>query len=273
MPEGDTIFRAATVLRRALAGERVRRLAVPRLLIDEREPATSVRTVEARGKHLLVRFDDGRVLHTHLGMSGSWYVDAPDRRRPRADHAVRALVEVPRATAICFDAPTVEILSERDLGRHPRLAALGPDLCADEPDLEDVLARLARLPGDTPIGVALLDQRVASGVGNVYKSETLFACRIDPWSPVGALDEATRRSLYATASGLLRRNLGGGPRVTAPGGVAVYRRAGRPCPRCGTTIVSARQGEAARNTYRCPSCQPAANERRVGGSAAVDASA
>jgi endonuclease-8 len=272
MPEGDTIFRAAAVLRRALSGERVQRFAVPRLRIDEREPVTSVRTVEARGKHLLVRFDDERVLHTHLGMSGSWHVYGADQGRRRPDHAVRALVEVPRATAICFDAPTVEVLRERDLRRHPRLAALGPDLCAEDADLDDVLARLARLPAETPIGVALLDQRVASGIGNVYKSEALFACRIDPWTPVGALDDATRRRLFATASELLRRNLRGGPRVTAAGGVAVYRRAGRPCPRCGTTIVSARQGEAARITYRCPSCQPAA-PGPVGGPAAVDATA
>jgi endonuclease-8 len=216
----------------------------------------TVRSVEARGKHLLVRFDDGRVLHTHLQMSGSWHVSpSPGRWRGPA-HQVRALIEVPGAVAVCFRAPVVELLWERDLARHPRLAALGPDLCAPHVDLDDVLARAARLPAETEVGVALLDQRVASGIGNVYKSETLFARRVDPFAPLAALVPDARRALWATASELLRRNLDGGPRVTAPGGLAVYGKAGRPCPRCGSPIRSRRQGESARTTYWCPGCQP-----------------
>ena len=257
MPEGDTIFRTATTLRRALAGRALVRFETPRLRARPPAAGSTVRSVEARGKHLLVAFDDGRVLHTHMQMSGAWYLYRPGEpwRKPRA--AVRALIEVPGAVAVCFSAPVVELLYERELRAHPRLSALGPDLCSPNADLDDALARLARLDPDTPIGVALLDQRVACGVGNVYKSETLFARRVDTFARVGDLDGRARRALLEKASELLRRNLEGGPRVTYQGWLAVYERAGRPCPRCGAPIRSRRQGEAARTTYWCPSCQPA----------------
>jgi endonuclease-8 len=255
VPEGDTIVRTAATLRPALAGKPLVRFEAPRLHFSPFPAGTTVRGVESRGKHLLIGFDDGRVLHTHLQMSGSWHVYRPHDRWRRPPHQLRALIEVPDAVAVCFNAPTVELLRERDLARHAVLASLGPDLCAPDVDLEEVLARLGRLPPETEVGVALLDQRVACGVGNVYKSETLFAVRVDPFAPLSALDGPSRRAVYRTASDLLRRNLAGGRRVTAPGGVAVYRRAGRPCPRCGTRIRSRRQGESARATYWCPSCQ------------------
>jgi endonuclease-8 len=258
VPEGDTIFRTATVLRRALGGKVVLRLEAPRLRFEPPPPGTVVRSVEARGKHLLIAFDDGRVLHTHLQMSGSWRVEAAGGASRRPSHQVRALVEVRDAVAVCLRAPVVELLRERDLARHPRLSALGPDLCSPDVDLDEVVSRLARVSADTPVGVVLLDQRIACGIGNVYKSEVLHALRLDPFAPLGDLDPAARRTLYARASELLRRNLSGGPRVTAPGGLAVYGKAGRPCPRCGTAIASRRQGESARTTYWCPACQPGA---------------
>jgi endonuclease-8 len=115
--------------------------------------------------------------------------------------------------------------------------------------------RLRARPPEPGIGVALLDQRVACGVGNVYKSETLFACRADPFARVGDLDVRARRDLLAKASELLRRDLSEGSRSTYGGGLAVHGRSGRPCPRCGYRIRSRRRGEGARTTYRCPSCQ------------------
>jgi endonuclease-8 len=253
--EGDTIFRTATVLRAALAGKPLVRFEAPRLRFGPFGPGILVRSVEARGKHLLIAFGDGRVLHTHMQMSGSWHVGRPGATWRWAAHRMRALIEVPDAVAVCFDAPVAELLRERDVPRHPRLAALGPDLCSPAVDLDEVLARLDRLPRETEIGVALLDQWVASGIGNVYKSETLFARRLDPFARVADLDAEARRGLYATASELLRRNLDGKPRTTAPGGVAVYGKRGRPCPRCGSPIRSRRQGESARTTYWCPACQ------------------
>jgi endonuclease-8 len=255
VPEGDTIFRTATTLRRALAGQALERFETPRLRARAPVAGTTVRSVEARGKHLLVAFDDGRVLHTHMQMSGSWHVYRPGERwrKPRA--AAVAVIEVPDAVAVCFSAPVVELLDAREVRIHPRLSALGPDLCSPIADLDEALARMDRLPPETEIGVAFLDQRVACGVGNVYKSETLFACRVDPFARVGDLDPSARRALLAKASELLRRNLGGDPRVTFEGGLAVYDRARRPCPRCGTAIRSHRQGETARTTYWCPRCQ------------------
>jgi endonuclease-8 len=155
----------------------------------------------------------------------------------------------------------VELLDGREIRVHPRLSALGPDLCSPTVDLDEALRRLDALPANTEIGVALLDQRVACGVGNVYKNETLFACRVDPFAHLDRLDEATRRTLIATASELLRRNLEGGPRATFEGGTAVYGNTGRPCPRCGATIRSRLQGETARRTYWCPRCQPSVARR------------
>jgi endonuclease VIII len=258
VPEGDTIFRSATVLRRALAGRRVLGFEAPRVRPQPFREGTTVTTVEARGKHLLIGFDDGRVLHTHMQMSGSWHVYEPSMRWRRPHAQMRVRIDVPEATAVCFNAPVVELLRERDLARHPRLAALGPDLCSPEADLDEAMRRLAAMPGSTETGVLLLDQRIACGIGNVYKSEVLFARRVDPFAPLSSLEPADRRALYDTAGRMLRANLDGGRRMTAPGGLAVYGKAGRPCPRCGTAIASRRQGESARTTYWCPSCQSSA---------------
>jgi len=255
VPEGDTIFRTAATLRSALVGRHLVRAELPRLRSRAPEVGTEVRSVEARGKHLLIGLGDGRVLHTHMQMSGSWHVYRPGERWRKAGAAARVVLEVSDAVAVCFSAPVVELLEERELRAHPRLSALGPDLCSPHADLDEALARLDRLPPETEIAVALLDQRVACGVGNVYKSETLFACRTDPFARVGDLDRRARHVILATAWELLRRNLDGGPRATYGGGLAVYRRRGRPCPRCATPIRSRRQGEAARTTYWCPSCQ------------------
>jgi endonuclease VIII len=256
VPEGDTIFRTATTLRAALAGKALERFEAPRLRARPPAPGTTVTSVEARGKHLLIAFGDGRVLHTHMQMSGSWHVYRPGERwwKPRA--AARVVLGTADAVAVCFQAPVVELLAAREVRTHPRLSALGPDLCSPQADLDESLERMGRLPPQTEIAVALLDQRVACGVGNVYKSETLFACRTDPFARVADLDASARRTLLQKASELLRRNLAGGPRATYEGGLTVYDKTRRPCPRCGTAIRSSRQGEGARVTYWCPACQP-----------------
>lgn len=261
MPEGDTIFRTAEVLRAALAGRRITAAraqpqpGLRRVPDLSRLVGASVERVDARGKHLLIGFDDGHALHTHMGMHGTWRLTTPGPAPRGPSGRVRALVEVKGAIAECRDAPVAELLTPMQLRHHPVLAALGPDLCSERPDLDEVLARLERLDPSTEIGVALLDQRVAAGIGNVYKSEVLFANRVDPTAPVGTLDRATRRTLYETATAMLRRNLGAGRRTTAGDGIAVYGKAGQPCPRCGSGIRMQRQGGHARITYRCPSCQ------------------
>jgi endonuclease-8 len=165
------------------------------------------------------------------------------------------VIEVDGWVAVCFSAPTVEWLGG-GAGADARLAHLGPDLCRPDADLDEAARRLATIPATaTEIGVALLDQRVAAGIGNVYKSETLFVAGVDPFAPVSDLSPATRRRLIANAARLLRANLDGPRRRTVPGGLAVYGRTGRPCRRCATPIRGRRQGEQARMTYWCPTCQ------------------
>jgi endonuclease-8 len=263
VPEGDTIHRAARRLADALAGRPALRIETPRSHGPVRPPeeGTVISSVEARGKHLLVRFADGRTLRTHMRMNGSWHLYAAGERWRRPAHQMRALIEVDGWQAVCFLAPEVEWLrggrGTTD-GVKGRLAHLGPDLCRADADIDRAVELMGSVPDPrTEIGVALLDQRVACGVGNVYKNEVLYACEVNPFTPVGELDVVDRRRLIGTASRLLRANLGSGPRRTAPGGVAVYGRTGRPCRRCGTIIRSRRQGEQARTTYWCPTCQPA----------------
>jgi endonuclease-8 len=255
MPEGDTIHRTAATLRSVLEGRDLERFEAPR--VRGRPPAAGARieAVEARGKHLLIRFGDGAVLHSHMRMTGSWHTYRTGEPWRRHASRARVVIETGSSVAVCFDAPVIELLDERGLARHPQLAALGPDLCVPDPDVDEALRRMDTLDTATPVGVALLDQRVASGVGNVYRSEVLWASRVDPFRPVASLDPDVRRTLFVTAARMLRANLGGGRRETVPGGLAVYDRAGRPCRRCGATIRTRRLGEQARSVWWCPGCQ------------------
>jgi endonuclease-8 len=268
MPEGDTILRAARTLSRALTGRELHRLAIGP--VRDRGPLrevelrayTRIKGVEARGKHLLISLTDGRTLHSHMGMTGSWHLYRPGEPWRLRERAARAVLETDDAVAVCFTPQTLELLSEpAEHAEHIR--RLGPDLSADDPDVDDAVRRLRTCkPAVTEIGVALLDQRISAGIGNVYKSETLAACGVDPFAPIGNLRDDQVRELFATASALLKRNAATVMRSTVPGGLAVYGRAGRPCRRCGTAIRSRRQGEHARTTYWCPSCQP--SRTRIG---------
>lgn len=266
MPEGDTIHRVANRLRPALVGQPLVRLEAPRArgLLRRPRPGTEVTAVEAVGKHLLIRFGEGTTLRTHLRMTGSWHLYRTGERWQKAAHLMRALVEVPGWVAVCFAAPVVEL--EHDATGGPQVQHLGPDLTrADLTDeqLDECVERLGSLVEPTAeIGAVLLDQRIACGVGNVYKSEALWATRVDPFAAVGDLDGPTRRRLLEVAHKQLAANVAVfGDRVTYraaggnPDGVAVYGRRGRPCPRCGTPIQMRRQGEQARSTYWCPGCQ------------------
>jgi endonuclease VIII len=258
VPEGDTIHRAAASLRQGLGDGPVLAFDAPGVPGPRPEPGEAIASIEARGKHLLIGFEAGASLHTHLGMRGSWRIDAahPGAVVTAGRPGTSVRVATARATARCRKAATVELLDPAALRRHRVLRSLGPDLCLPDPDLDLVLARLdALLPPSTPIGVALLDQRPACGIGSVYRSEVCWACGVDPASPIGALDPETRRDVYATAHRQLRANLDGFPRRTQPQGLAVYERGQRPCRRCGTSIRAGRLGEQARPVWWCPSCQ------------------
>jgi endonuclease-8 len=264
MPEGDTLHRTANRLRPALVGAALVRFAAPRLRGDRPTPGLVVVGVEAVGKHLLIDFDRGLTLRTHLGMPGSWHLHRAGQRWQRPAHLMRALVVVAEWEAVCFSAPEVQTY-RRDhpggaLGKDLNpIGHLGPDLCTPEVDLDEALRRYAQAEPATEIAVALLDQKLASGIGNVYKSEVLHRVRVDPFASLSSVPEQTRRSLLEVANRLLLHNLTTGRRTTVagpPGSLAVYDRARRPCRVCATPIKMVRQGEQARSTYWCPRCQP-----------------
>lgn len=259
MPEGDTIWRVAERLRPVLAGRRLVRFEAARLGGGPRpRPGEQVVDVTARGKHLLIRFERNVVLQTHLRMTGSWHVVAPGGRWPKAAHLARAVVEVEGGwSAVCFSAPVVRTYLDGSTQPSP-VAHLGPDLCEAAPDLDEVVRRARSCEAVTAACDLLLDQRVSAGIGNVYKSEVLWACRVHPMTPLAALGDAPLAELFATAHRLLRANLARDRRVThgaVPGGLAVYGRRGRACVRCGTPLVTARLGAMPRSTFWCPRCQ------------------
>ncbi|GAC1695711.1 MAG: Fpg/Nei family DNA glycosylase [Candidatus Limnocylindrales bacterium] len=268
MPEGDTIYRAATMLRRALAGRTVSgfRSDVPQVaLAADRAPIVGrvVSAVEARGKHLFIRFGDqpaDPVLRSHLGMQGSWHIYRPGESWQRPAEQARVVIETDRYVTPCFNAPTMELRTARELAADPQLAALGPDAITDAFDAAEAVRRLRARP-DLAIGVAILDQRALAGIGNVFKSELLFIRRLSPFQRVAALDDAQLQALVEEAHRQLVANRGGGVRVTRPGAprhetLWVYGRAGRPCRVCETIIRLRRQGDGGRTTYFCPVCQP-----------------
>ncbi len=267
MPEGDTIFRTADVLRAALVGRRITAAraqpgpGLRRVPDLSRLVGSTVASVTPRGKHLLIGFDNGLTLRSHLRMSGSWHRYRPGEPWRRPLRQASAILETAEAVAVAFNTPVVELLSEGDLRRSVPLGTLGPDLLGRAFDGDEALRRLRERDGEE-LGNALLDQRAAAGIGNVYKSEVAFLEGLDPWAPVARHDDAELEAVLRAARRLLQANVRGGERVTTGSpargqGLWVYGRAGRPCRRCGTPIEVRRQGELARLTYWCPRCQPA----------------
>jgi len=266
MPEGDTLFRTAAGLRPYLVGRDVLAARaqgpgpVPQI---QRVIGKRVDAIEAQGKNLLIRFDGGLELRTHLRMHGSWHRYRPGERWRRPAGRARLVLEVDGAVAVCFDAPVVELFETRAEPLHPSLSRLGPDLLSPDFDAAEAHRRL-RAPERRSMSIseALLDQRALAGIGNIWRNETLFAERVDPWAPVDGVDDATLGRLIATARGLLRESAGLAP-GRAP--TRVYRRTGRPCPRCGTTIRSRPlSAEITRTTYWCPTCQGDADDDHRG---------
>jgi endonuclease VIII len=283
VPEGDTILRAARTLHRALAGRPVVRFesVLPALTrIHEDTPITgrSVESVTARGKHLLIRFSGGLVLHTHLRMNGSWHVYRPGERwqRPRRD--MRLVVATREYEAVAFNVPVAEFLRDgpstspaASLRRQADLRKLGPDLLAEDFDPAEALRRM-RERSTLTVGDALLNQRVVSGAGNVYRSEVLFLCRIHPQTRVGAVSDTALAEVLSAAQRLMRANVidpqstivtyrgfrGTTGRANPGERLWVYGRARKPCRTCGTPIRVVRVGPYARVAYYCPRCQPAA---------------
>jgi endonuclease VIII len=250
MPEGDTVWHTAAVLRQHLAGRTLTRcdIRVPRFATVDLTGQV-VDEVLSRGKHLFIRV--GRVsIHSHLKMDGSWRVG---NRPVRVDHRARIILEAKGIRAVGADLGVLEIV-QRDRDRDV-VAHLGPDLLGEDWDPGRAAANLAARP-DRPIGEALLDQRVLAGIGNVYRSELCFVTGYLPTAPVSAV--ADPRRLVSRAREMLWANRFRWNRCTTGDTRAgrqlwVYGRAGQPCRRCGTRIHHDDTGE--RVTYWCPSCQ------------------
>ncbi|HJV09745.1 MAG TPA: DNA-formamidopyrimidine glycosylase family protein [Acidimicrobiales bacterium] len=249
MPEGDTLYRAAVTLQKWLAGREVTAATSAAMPMVGR----TVDKVEANGKHLLVRFDSGHVLHTHLRMTGSWHVYSTGDRWQRPRRQARVSVTCGDRLAVCFNAPIVELLAPGGEAHHPSLSALGPDILDRPPDLDEIRRRARARPPSTPLGELLLDQRVAAGIGNIWRCEALFLEGHSPWAPVSAITDHQLDALMSTASRIMTAGLDG-PAGRPPRWV--YRRSGEGCRRCRTTILSRAQGEQARTAYWCPTCQP-----------------
>ncbi|MEZ6122321.1 MAG: DNA-formamidopyrimidine glycosylase family protein [Planctomycetaceae bacterium] len=268
MPEGDTIHTAAMNLRKVLDGNRIV-FATGRHEVPEAVSLVghAVSGLEARGKHLLIHFDDDRVLHSHLGMTGSWHIypsgwNGTDVDRTRWQKpVVQAAITLANECfgAVCFNPKLIRLISETELSRDPWLQKLGPDLLGPPVDDVAILVRF-RSQNAVPIGEAIMNQTVVSGIGNVYKSELLFLAGVHPLTTVGQLTDTQLMELLHRAIQLMKRNLTGGPRKTRfrSDGTRhwVYGRSGEDCLKCGCRIQQLRQGDLARSTYFCPACQP-----------------
>jgi endonuclease-8 len=280
MPEGDSIFRAARTLNRALAGSMVTRFesVFPQLTrIDTDHPlrGRTVERVTSRGKHLLMWFSGDLVLRTHMRMHGTWHIYRPGERWTRPRHDMRIHLSTERFEAVAFTVPVAEFSTQAQLERE--LAAIGPDPLDESFDPAAAVERLAAR-ADVEIADALLDQQTLAGLGNVYKSEVLFAARVNPFAPVASLDRPTLNRIVTITLKFMRANATDGStaaivtytgfrrttrRANPSERLWVYGRSGKPCRRCGTPIARAKQGPNARSTYWCPRCQLLTSNARL----------
>jgi endonuclease-8 len=257
MPEGDAILYAANLIRPVLEGRVPDEIRTPhpRHTFDrwpERLAGRTVTRVDTHGKHLFLRFDGQFALHSHLGMTGAWGVYGHGRRWRRSASRAWLVLRSGPDEVVEFDGPLLELLTDGRTRFDQRLAALGPDVLADEFDGEWFLRRLRESDQTRGLGDTLLDQTLIAGLGNIWKAEGCWEASLDPWRPVnGVSDDDVLAVIAAVRPRMLRSGLEG-PRSIEP---RVYRRAGRPCPRCGGVIQAQGQGDANRTTYWCPGCQ------------------
>jgi endonuclease VIII len=275
VPEGDTIFRAARSLGHALGGKVVKRFETalaPLASVDDNMPVVgrTVEKVESRGKWLLIHFSGDLILVTHMLMSGSWHIYRTGERWQRPRREMRIVLTTEECEAVAFSVPVAKFYTGHTLARNAAIPKLGSDLLGPKFAVDEAKALLLA-HGDEEIANVLLNQHVMAGLGNVYKSEVLFACGVQPFRPVSTLMNAELDCILERARRFLEMNVkdgtGGGmatytglrrtTRAADPGArLWVYRRQGKECRRCGATILMRRQGPGARSTYWCPVCQP-----------------
>ncbi|MEJ7569262.1 MAG: DNA-formamidopyrimidine glycosylase family protein [Gaiellaceae bacterium] len=242
MPEGDSLHRAARRLQ-PLVGQRLEATSPnPRGQVTGVAEAVDGRvleSVEAVGKNLLLRFEGGLVVRSHLRMNGRWRVESRGTSRVGLPWLVLRGTEL---EAVQWNGPVLA-LDARPL-RH-----LGQDVLGPELDLGATVARL-RGAGELWLGEALQSQRLVAGIGNMWMAEALWEIRVSPWLRVGDVSDELLAEAVGTARRLMQASL-----VDGRPGRNVYRRAGWPCLRCGTIVSSRGQGDANRTAYWCPSCQ------------------
>lgn len=275
MPEGDSIFRAARNMHRVLAGHAVTRFEtayahLDRVNVDTPIAGRTIERIESAGKHLLIVFAGDLILRTHMRMNGSWHLYRHGERWWRGPQSMRVRIDTADWVAVAFNVPVAEFVSSKELAATGPVAKLGPDLLGREFDPGEAVRRLVA-GAHQPIAMSLLDQRLVAGIGNIYKSETLFLAGVNPFTPAGSIPKDVLETLLDIARGLLKDNVveGTSPRIqtyrnlrmTNPASnhdesLWVYGRAGKPCRKCGTPIEMKKMGVEARSTYWCPKCQP-----------------
>jgi endonuclease-8 len=252
MAEGDTILRAKHQLADALVGQLIA-VSAPnprgRAAGIERLDGRVLEGIDAHGKHLLFGFGD-LVLHSHLGMSGGWHVYPQGARWRRPRSSAWAVLSGERTDAVQFGGPTLRVMRASRVAVDPQLTRLGPDILADDLDLDAVVATFRAADQSRTLGDALLDQRLTAGIGNIFKSEACFAARIDPWHKLAEVSEEDLRLVLAAAREQMLSAVELGNRHR----FHVYKHRG-PCSRCRGTVHHRGQGDANRTTWWCERCQ------------------
>jgi len=279
MPEGDTIYRAARALQRAIGGKVVTGFetglaALARVNDDAPLVGRTVERVESRGKWCLIYFSSDLILVTHMLMSGSWHLYRTGEKWWMGRSKMRVVIRTADWEAVAFNVPIAEFHTVWSLERSSQVPKLGPDILSEEFTVEGGVARLAAYGLENPeaeIGVVLLNQRVVAGLGNVYKSEVAFAAEVNPFRAMQTITPREMEKIVEVAQRYMKANVADGSSagiVTYSGNrrtthamnreerLWVYRRLGQECRRCGTAVMMRKQGVQARSTYWCPVCQP-----------------
>ena len=279
MPEGDTIFRAARALQRAIGGKVVTGFETglaPLARVNDGAPliGRTVEKVESRGKWCLIYFSGDLILVTHMLMSGSWHIYRTGEKWWMGRSRMRAVLRTEDWEAVAFNVPVAEFHTARSLERYSQIPKLGPDVLSEEFTVESGVRRLTGYAAANPqaeIAVVLLNQRVMAGLGNVYKSEVAFAAGVNPFRPMSTITQREMETMAEFAQRYMQANVldGSGDGIVTYSGnrrttgnsnrderLWVYGRQGQECRRCGAAIMMRKQGEQARSTYWCPSCQP-----------------
>lgn len=279
MPEGDTIYRSARAMQRAIGGSICTGFEAglaPLARVNDDVPLAGrmIEKVESRGKWLLVHFSGDLILVTHMLMSGSWHLYKTGEKWWMGKDRMRAVIRTADWQAVAFNVPVAEFHTERSLLRYSQIPKLGVDALSDEWTVERGMASLRKYGEEHPeaeIAVVLLNQRVIAGLGNVYKSEVAFAAGVNPFRAMSTITDRELEVMAEVSGKWLRVNVmdGAGDGIVTYSGnrrttgssdrnerLFVYGRQGMECRRCGAMVQMRKQGEQARSTYWCPGCQP-----------------